>query len=243
MVKRKTVKNKKKISVRTKKTCNYWNWFLFGLGFVTFLAIGLPLALWVKAEEADLIIDTQDTDLLLVLAGQEKINEKINAMMQKMDSLNKFDDASVDCWNQCRLKQSLCLETEKIDNHDDLLNICSQRNQDCIEQCDEKTKNKISCQDYCAISFGGCIERALIPQKIVLKDERNWLDLCVNENLNCLQKKCDFTDDAITQNGVCLDQCQRFRDICQSGRVIYDEKALDICERLIKVCEYKACGV
>ena len=74
MVKRKTVKNKKKISVRTKKTCNYWNWFLFGLGFVTFLAIGLPLALWVKAEEADLIIDTQDTDLLLVLAGQEKIN-------------------------------------------------------------------------------------------------------------------------------------------------------------------------
>jgi hypothetical protein len=243
MVKRRKVEKRKTALVRTKNTRNYLGLFLFGLGCLTFLAVGLPLALWANAGESNKIIDVQDADMLLVQTKLEKINERMDTLMQKVDSLNIFDDASADCLNQCRSAQALCLETKKVDNSNGLLNICAQKNQDCVLQCDVRTKNSISCQDGCAISLGGCIERVIAPQKIVLEDEVSMLDVCVRESSTCLQKMCDFTDDIATQNEVCQDQCQRLKNICQSGRAGYDETALDLCERLNKTCEHRVCGI
>ncbi len=226
---------------KVKKTPNYLSLFLFGLGCVTFLVVGLPLALWASAEDLRQDIVLQDTDLLVMQTKLEKLDEKLGRFIEKVESINRFDDASADCLNQCRNSFVLCLENNPKNINKDLSIVCTEEMLGCAQTCSDRSSVNISCQDTCAISLGGCIERVIAPQMIIVEDEERVLDSCLKGNELCLEASCDLNEDSVIQADVCHDQCLRIKNICQSGRAGYDETALDLCERLFKTCERRVC--
>jgi hypothetical protein len=241
MVKRRKIV-KRKISVnKVNKTPNYLSLFLFGLGCVTFLAVGLPLALWASAEEPRQDIVLQDTDLLVMQTRLEKLDEKLGRFIEKVESINRFDDASADCLNQCRKSFVSCLENNPKNINEELSFVCAEEMLGCAQNCSDRSSVNISCQNTCAISLGGCIERVIAPQMIIVEDEKSVLDSCLEGNALCLEAVCDLSEDSIIQADVCYDQCLRLKNICQSGRAGYDETALDLCDRLVKTCERRVC--
>ncbi len=135
MVKKRKIVKSKISGNKVKKTQNYLSLFLFGLGFITFLAVGLPLALWANAEEPRHDIVLQDSDLLVMQTRLEKLDERLGRFMDKVESINRFDDAGADCLNQCRVYLASCLENKVKNNNNDTSDICSDEVMSCTQKC------------------------------------------------------------------------------------------------------------
>jgi len=233
--------------------------WLIGLAVISVAVVALPVFLWAQKTG---IASAQMPLRVSVDAGSlMDLQAKIGALQQALDqvlgsradmgvvqgliSVGHTDDLRADCLNKCRDDLALCKETSmtilESDQKPSNLHPCLLQANSCINKCSSIPPPPISCQDRCAVALGGCIKEVIAPMAVISSDPGAALNLCRQNNIECLMNACKLSDQANMPPDYCHDQCKRMSQICNSGSVQYDMAARQLCDRLEQNCMDKVC--